>query len=58
MSEKKPKKHRKRINRCVECKEPLKSIGNNRWMCDQAPAKCNFSAKVTWLSKSEDLEEE
>lgn len=58
MKENKPKKHRRRINRCVGCKEPLKSIGGNRWMCDQAPSKCNFSTKVLWLSKAENLEEE
>ena len=58
MSENKPKKHRKRINKCVECKEPLKRINNNQWMCDQAPSKCGFSAKVVYLSKAEKLEEE
>ena len=57
MSENKPKKHRRRINRCVECKEPLKHIQNNQWMCDQSPVKCNFSAKVVWLSNPIEEEE-
>jgi len=57
MSEKNSKKHRRRINRCVECKNPLRHIQNNQWMCDQAPSKCNFSAKVVWLSNVIEEEE-
>lgn len=57
MSENKTKKHRKRISRCVECKEPLRHIQNNQWMCQQSPSKCNLSAKVVWLSNPAEEEE-
>lgn len=57
MSENKTKKHRKRISRCVECKEPLRHIQNNQWMCQQSPSKCSFSAKVVWLNNPAEEEE-
>jgi len=41
---------RKRINRCVECKEPLKHLNNNQWMCDQSPSNCPLSIKVIYLN--------
>ena len=49
---------RKRINRCVECKEPLKHVDNNKWMCDQAPSKCSMSIKVIFLNNPEQKDEE
>jgi hypothetical protein len=48
---------RKRINRCVECKEPLKHLDNNKWMCDQSPSKCSMSIKVIFLNNPADEEE-
>ena len=57
MSENKPKKHRRRISRCVECKEPLRHIQNNQWMCQQSPAKCKFSTKVVYLNNPTEEEE-
>jgi len=57
MSENKTKKHRRRISRCVECKEPLKHIANNQWMCDQSPTVCVMSTKVIWLSNPTEEEE-
>ena len=49
---------RRRINRCVECKVPLKHVDNNKWMCDQAPSKCKMSIKVIFLSNPEQKDEE
>ena len=49
---------RKRINRCVECKEPLKHLNNNQWMCDQSPSNCPLSIKVIYLNNPADEEEE
>lgn len=48
---------RKKINRCVGCKTPLKHITLNKWMCDQAPSKCNMSLKVLFLNNPADEEE-
>jgi hypothetical protein len=45
---------RKRINRCDECKEPLKNIQNNQWMCQQSPTKCNKSTKVKFIHEEEE----
>lgn len=51
---------RKKINRCVECKTPLKHIQNNKWMCDQSPTNCSMSIKVVFLNNpgQKDNEEE
>ena len=49
---------RKKINRCVECKEPLKHIALNKWMCEQSSAKCNMSIKVVFLNNPEKKDEE
>ena len=57
MRENKPKKHRKRISRCVECNEPLRHIQHNQWMCQQSPSKCEMSTKVVWLSNPVEEEE-
>ena len=48
---------RKRINRCIECKEPLKNIQTNQWMCDQSPSNCSMSIKVIFLNNPADEEE-
>ena len=48
---------RKKINRCVECKEPLKHIQNNQWMCDQSPNNCKLSIKVVYLNNPVQEEE-
>jgi hypothetical protein len=48
---------RRRINRCVECKEPLRHISSNQWMCDQSSAKCKMSIKVVYLNNPADEEE-
>ena len=45
---------RKKINRCIECKEPLKHIANNQWMCDQSPSQCINSAKVVYILAEEE----
>lgn len=45
---------RTKINRCEECKEPLKHIGSNKWMCDQSPTQCVSSAKVTFINEEEE----
>lgn len=49
---------RKKINRCIECKEPLKHIQNNKWMCDQSPSRCSLSTKVKFLNNPELNDEE
>ena len=49
---------RRKINRCVECKAPLKHISNNKWMCDQSPSNCNMSIKVIFLNNPEEKEDE
>ena len=49
---------RKKINRCIECKEPLKHIQNNKWMCDQSPTMCALSAQVKFLNNPEEKEDE
>ena len=48
---------RKRINRCLECKEPLKNIQTNQWMCDQNSSVCEKSLKVIYLNNPEAEEE-
>jgi len=45
---------RKKINRCLECKEPLKNIQNNKWICQQSPVKCNESTKVIFIHEEEE----
>ncbi len=47
---------RKKINRCEICKEKLKHVQNNQWMCDQNLAKCKNSLKIVFIE--EPLEEE
>lgn len=49
---------RRKINRCVECKTPLKHIQNNKWMCDQSPTKCKMSIKVVFLNNPEQKDNE
>tara|TARA_B100001057_G_C22761874_1_gene916131 strand:- start:666 stop:824 length:159 start_codon:yes stop_codon:yes gene_type:complete len=49
---------RKKINRCIECKEPLKHIQNNKWMCNQSPINCRLSTKVIFLNNPEEKDEE
>ena len=46
---------RKKINRCVECSEPLKHLQNNKWMCDQSPTMCALSAQVKFLNNPEEI---
>jgi hypothetical protein len=48
---------RKKINRCDECKQPLKHIQTNQWMCDQSPSNCILSLKILFLNNPEDEEE-
>ncbi len=48
---------RRRINRCIECKKPLKHIQTNQWMCDQSPSSCKMSVKVIFLNNPKDEEE-
>jgi len=48
---------RKKINRCVECKEPLRHIQNNQWMCEQSPNNCKMSIKVIYLNNPAQEEE-
>jgi|13_taG_2_1085334.scaffolds.fasta_scaffold29621_6 hypothetical protein len=45
---------RKIINRCEECKEPLRNIQNNQWMCQQSPIKCTKSTKVKFIHEEEE----
>ena len=45
---------RKKINRCDECKEPLKNIQTNQWMCQQSPTKCKESTKVLFMHEEEE----
>ena len=47
---------RRKINRCVECKTPLKHIDNNKWMCDQSPTNCKMSIKVIFLNNPAERE--
>ena len=49
---------RKKIHRCIECKEPLKHLQLNKWMCDQSPSMCEMSAKVIYLNNPEHKDEE
>ena len=49
---------RKKINRCVECNEPLKHVMTNKWMCDQSPSNCKLSAKIKFLNNPEEKEDE
>ena len=49
---------RRRINRCVECKEPLKHMQSNQWMCDQSPNNCKMSIKVIFLDNPEQKDNE
>ena len=49
---------RRKINRCVKCKEPLKNIQTNQWMCDQSPSMCDMSTKVIFLDNPELKDEE
>ena len=48
---------RRRINRCLECKLPLKNIQTNQWMCDQSPSMCKLSTKVLFLDNPSEEEE-
>ena len=48
---------RKKINRCLECKEQLKHIHNNQWMCDQSPNKCKESTRIVFLNNPDEEEE-
>ncbi len=48
---------RKKINRCTECKEPLKNIQTNQWMCDQNSSVCEKSLKVIFISMKDEEEE-
>ena len=45
---------RRIINRCSECKEPLKNIQTNQWMCQQSPSRCKMSAKVKFIHEEEE----
>jgi len=44
----------KKINRCDECKEPLRNIQTNQWMCQQSPTKCKQSTKVMFIHEEEE----
>lgn len=48
---------RNKINRCSVCKEPLRHIQNNQWMCQQSPSKCTISTKVVYISDKKEEEE-
>jgi len=48
---------RTKINRCNECKEALKYIQNNQWMCQQSPSKCKMSTKVVYINDTAQEEE-
>ena len=45
------------LNRCSECKTPLKNIQTNQWMCDQSPNMCKMSTKVLFLNNPKEEEE-
>tara|TARA_B100001559_G_scaffold314161_1_gene314164 strand:- start:2387 stop:2536 length:150 start_codon:yes stop_codon:yes gene_type:complete len=47
---------RKKINRCDVCKEPLKNIQTNQWMCDQSPSVCESSTKIIYITIKEEEE--
>lgn len=47
---------RKKINRCVECKEPLKHVQTNQWMCQQSQSKCSQSIKIIYITVQEEEE--
>ena len=47
---------RKKIIRCEVCKEPLKHVQNNQWMCDQNLTQCDNSLKIVFTE--EPIEEE
>ena len=49
---------RRRINRCINCNEPLKHIQSNQWMCDQSLKNCIMSLKVIFLNNPEEKDEE
>ncbi len=49
---------RRKINRCVECREPLKHVQTNQWMCDQSPTNCVMSIKIIYLNNPEVNDEE
>lgn len=44
----------KRINRCEICKEPLKHVHNNQWMCQQSLSKCEKSTKIIFIKVDEE----
>jgi hypothetical protein len=48
---------RTKINRCSECKNPLRHIQNNQWMCEQSPNNCKMSIKVIYLNNPAQEEE-
>ena len=45
---------RKKINRCEECKEPLKHVQTNQWMCQQSPTRCLASTKIKYIHEEEE----
>ncbi len=47
---------RRKINRCSECKEPLKHVQTNQWMCQQSPNKCKASTKIKFITIKEEEE--
>jgi hypothetical protein len=49
---------RKKINRCIECENPLKHLSNNKWMCDQSPTVCALSAQVKFLNNPDTKDDE
>lgn len=44
----------KRINRCQVCKNPLKHVHNNQWMCNQSLTNCKNSTKISYIKVEEE----
>ena len=42
---------RKKINRCYECKEPLKNIQTNQWMCNKVQLNVKSLQKFSLYTK-------
>ena len=49
---------RRKINRCIQCENPLKHLDNNKWMCDQSPTVCVLSTQVKFLNNPDIKDDE
>ena len=41
------------MNKCSSCKNPLKHVQNNQWMCDQSLNVCEESTKIVFIGEEE-----